>query len=76
MGAVPPDRELYRDEIRGVERELAHIYRERDMKADYETFMRVKTKEEAAAQQAQLRGLLLLTVLSVGITCLAIAILW
>ncbi len=76
MNSVRPDRDLYKGERDGVQRELAHIYREKDMKADYEAFTKVKTKEEAQAQRAELRGLLLLTLLFVAITCLVIAALW
>lgn len=76
MSKVRPDRELYRDERNGVQRELAHIYRERDMKDDYEAFTRVETKEEVRVHKAELRGFMLLTALFVGITGLAIAVLW
>ncbi|SOC46150.1 hypothetical protein SAMN05892877_12123 [Rhizobium subbaraonis] len=76
MTAPQPDRETYRREREGWQRELAHIYRERDMKDDYEAFIKPKTKEEVRAHQAELRGLMLLTALVVGITGVAIVLLW
>lgn len=76
MTDARPDREIYREERKDWQRELAHIYRERDMKDDYEALIKPKTKEEVRAHQAELRGLMLLTALVVGIACVAIAILW
>ncbi|WP_176526889.1 hypothetical protein [Rhizobium subbaraonis] len=46
------------------------------MKDDYEAFIKPKTKEEVRAHQAELRGLMLLTALVVGITGVAIVLLW
>ncbi|UEX81933.1 hypothetical protein [Shinella zoogloeoides] len=59
-----------------MQQELAHHYRDKDMKDDYLASTKVKTKEEARASRVQLRGDLLFFVLLIGISGLAIAYLW
>ena len=76
MGDERPDRDLYECERPGVQQELAHHYRDRDMKDDYLAFTKVKTKEEARASCVQLRGELLFFIMFIGISGLAIAYLW
>jgi len=76
MGDGRPDRELYRSEYHEVQQEMAHHYRDKDMKDDYASFIRVKTKEEIHVHRAEFRGLLLGSVLFFGLAGLAIAYLW
>lgn len=76
MGDGRPDREFYRAERPGVQQELAHHYRDKDMRDDYEAFTKVKTKEEMRIQRAEFRGTFLFTILFIGISGLAIAYLW
>ena len=76
MGDGRPDRELYSAERPGVQQELAHHYRDKDMRDDYAASTKVRTKEEMRIQRAELRGTLLFIVLFIGISGLAIAYLW
>ena len=76
MGDGRPERELYEHERPGVQQELAHHSRDKDMKDDYAAFTKVKTKEEVRNQRAEFRGMLLFTALFIGISGLAIACLW
>lgn len=76
MTAPRADRESYRGEREGWQPELAHINRESDMKDDYEAFIKPKTKDEVRVYQAELRGLMLVTGVVVGITGVAIVLLW
>ena len=76
MGDGRPDRDLYERERPGVQQELAHHYRDKDMKDDYVAFTKVKTKEEACTVRAGLRGELLFCFLFIGLAGLAIAYLW
>ena len=76
MSSGRPDRELYKHERNEVQQEFAHHYRDKDMRDDYEAFATVKTKEEMRAQQAERRGMMLFTVLFIGVAGLVVAYLW
>ncbi len=76
MGDGPPDREVYRSEKNEVEQQFAQHNLDRDMKADYAAFTRVKTKDEMRVGRAELRGSLLFIVLFICISGVAIAYLW
>ena len=74
MGDGRPDREVYRSEKNEVEQQFAQHNLDRDMKADYAAFTRVKTKEDLRQKQAENRGMILLLGLCIGALCLAFAV--
>ena len=59
-----------------MQQELAHHYRDKDMKDDYAAFTKVKTKDEMRVGRTELRGSLLFIVLFICISGVAIAYLW